>query len=89
MDELIKKSLGIMGRQPRIHLRIPRFLGIIIGRIFDALGFILNRKFSISAVRIEKFTSNSIFSTIYPSQKQAFTLDDALIKTINYEFPEK
>lgn len=89
MNELIKKSMQIMGREPKIKYRIPLFLGIIVGWIYDLAGFILKRKFSISAIRIKKFTSNSIFSTVYPSEKKEFTLDQALAKTIKNEFLER
>lgn len=91
INELLFKSLIIMGRNPHIGLRIPRSLGVTIGLIFDIFSYILKRKFSISASRVRKFTSNTVYSSKYLNinNSNLISLDIALRDTILSEFTNK
>ncbi len=88
MNELVIKSLIIMGRYPKIVWRIPRFMGMLIGFIFDGMSYILKRKYQISSARVKKFTSNTVFISKYLNSKnpEYINLDHALKDTILHEF---
>ena len=90
MNQLVAHVIKLLGRSSEIKIHLPYWLGLLIGKIFDAFAFILNRKFPISAIRVKKFCANSVYqSTI---DKTGFVppvaLMDAIEKTVNYEFIE-
>jgi len=91
MNELIKYVNKVLKRPGKIYFRIPLFLGLFIGRLFDLFSFITNKKLPISYIRIRKFCSESTYSSL--SKKQGFTppfkLMQAIDKTIRYEFFKK
>jgi len=45
------------------RVRIPYFIAIIIGYIFDLFSLISNKRFNINSLRIKKFCSNSILES--------------------------
>jgi nucleoside-diphosphate-sugar epimerase len=53
--ELIRTELGIEGRLPRL----PLWLGMAGGSVFDALALITRRRFPISRVRVKKFAAST------------------------------
>ncbi|MNJ97055.1 UDP-glucose 4-epimerase [compost metagenome] len=70
-------------------LRIPYSLGLLGGYVFDALAFILRRKFAISSVRVRKFCA----VTRYDSSKAMasgfqppFPLQEGLRRTLERDF---
>ncbi|WP_426790062.1 NAD-dependent epimerase/dehydratase family protein [Sphingobacterium sp. WOUb80] len=70
-------------------LRIPYSLGLMGGYVFDALAFILRRKFAISSVRVRKFCA----VTQYDSSKAMasgfqppFLLQEGLRRTLESDF---
>ena len=73
-----------------VGLRLPKILGIVIGRLFDFLSFLLKRNLSISSIRVKKFMSNSQFNSSI--QELSFTppveLRQGLERTLIYEFLE-
>jgi nucleoside-diphosphate-sugar epimerase len=83
----IKKSFN---RTPEIKFRIPYRIALLIGYIFDFISKITLRKFHISAIRIKKFCSNSVYeSCIYSTNfVPPFSLMDAIKRTIDFEFFE-
>ena len=85
---LIKKTLGV---DSRFTIKIPYFIALFFGYSLDILGFFLRRKFQISAIRIKKFCSNSLFETSFEKIgfEPPYELEEALEKTILYEFEKK
>ncbi|MFV0460113.1 MAG: NAD-dependent epimerase/dehydratase family protein [Actinomycetales bacterium] len=69
---------------------IPRPLGMLGGYVFDAVARLTGRTFPISAIRIKKFTAETLVDT---SRLQAsgyrppYSLPDALGRTLDAEFP--
>jgi len=84
---LARNQLKIESRLPKI----PYFLGIFAGYIFDILSIILNRKLAITSFRIKKFTSSTHFLTSidFNKFKPPFELEDALSQTIRDEFIDR
>ena len=87
MNDLVKiisEYLGI--KIPRI--RIPYFIGLIIGYFFDFLTFLTKKTFLVSSVRIKKICA----TTQYDSKKlkgiflPPYNLIEGLKKTIEFEF---
>jgi nucleoside-diphosphate-sugar epimerase len=88
MNTLVKKTYKFLGKSETIKIRIPFIFGYCIGIIFDMVSFFTKRKFSISAIRVKKFCSNSVYKTSV--SKTGFNppvkIDDALSNTLRYEF---
>ena len=90
MNDLVSISRKKLFNKKGVGLRLPRFLGVLIGNIFDLLSFLLRRSLPISSIRVKKFMSNSQFnSSIYKTSFQPpVELSTGLQKTLNYEFIE-
>ena len=71
-----------------LRLRIPRSFGLLVGKIFDFFSTITGINFPVSAIRIQKFCSNSSFSSsvLESGFKPKFLLKDAFVMTITKEF---
>ena len=85
---VIEKSLN--KKIPSI--RIPIWLGFLVGYVFDFLAFITRKKLAISSVRIKKFVATTQFdaSKVHSSGfKAPFTLEEGLDRTLNYEFVQE
>ena len=67
---------------------MPYWLGVLIGNIFDTVSFISKKKFSISAVRVEKFCATTQFNSdkVHSTFKAPYSLKEGLDKTLGHEF---
>lgn len=90
MNELVKKVKNILGKSEIIRIRIPFFLGLIIGKGFDLIATLTKRNFAINSIRVKKFCADSVYSTAVDIAgfTAPVSLRDALEKTIKYEFLE-
>lgn len=73
-------------------LRIPYIFGYFVGCVIDLLAFVTGKKFSISAVRVNKFCANTQFdsSKVHNSGFVApFSLKEGLQRTLDFEFIQK
>jgi len=91
MNSLVKIVNRIMGRPEEIKFRLPYWIGIFIGLIFDFSSIILRKNFAISAIRVKKFCSNSAYKsslleTGYEAPKKII---EAVNQTVKHEFLEK
>lgn len=90
MNQLVAHVNALLGGSSEIKIRLPYWLGLLIGKTFDAVAFILNRKFPISAIRVKKFCANSVYESAI--DKTGFVppigLMEAIEKTVKYEFIE-
>lgn len=91
MNALVGHVYRILGRSERFGLRLPLSLAYFIGRGFDLVAALTGKRFAISAIRVKKFCSNSVYSTAI--DKTGFVspvpLEQALEQTIRNEFMEK
>lgn len=90
MNSLVGSVNEILGRRRSFRLRIPYAAGYAIGSALDVVSLATGRKFSISAIRVKKFCSNSVYNTAV-EQTEFVTpvpLHEALKKTVQYEFLE-
>lgn len=92
MNRLIEKIKFTYGEEnPTTKLRLPYWLGMIVGYGFDLLTIITRKKFPISSIRIEKFCKDSVYKTSVPETGfiPPINLEDAIQHTIEYEFLSK
>lgn len=90
MNELVRTVKRMLGGSGEIGLRIPYALGYLAGLGFDGLAAVSGRRFPISAIRVRKFCSDSVFGTAL--ERTGFTppvpLQEAIERTVRYEFVE-
>ena len=88
MKELIaqvEKSLS--KRIPSTHF--PLWLGVMSGYGFDVLGRLINKKFTVSSIRVKKFCATTQFDASMAHSsgfKAPYTLAEGLHRTLQYEF---
>ncbi len=90
MNSLVGQINKILGRSEKIYLRIPFFLGLIIGRIFDLLALLTRKNLSISSIRIKKFCANSVYLSAVTKTDfvPPVSIVEAIERTVKYEFTE-
>lgn len=90
MNALVARVNKILGRSANIKFRLPYYVGLLIGKVFDLLSFITRKKLSISSIRVKKFCANSVYESAI--SKTGFVppveLEDAIERTVRYEFLE-
>ena len=87
MNQLVSNLKKIMKIKNRT-LKIPFMLAYLVSFFFDIIGFIFNKKFVISSVRVKKFVATTTFNSekAHKSFKPKYTLYEGLKTTIDYEF---
>ena len=90
MNGLVSKVNHVIGSPERVPFRIPFIFGFFIGKVFDFVGLIMNKRFTISSIRVKKFCSNSVFNSSI--EQTGFippvSIEEALTQTVRYEFLE-
>lgn len=68
--------------------KIPYFLGYSIGLFFDLIAFIINKKLTVSSVRIKKFCATTQFDArkAHANFKSPYSLKEGIDKTLEHEF---
>lgn len=87
MNTLVSTVYLVLCQTPG-SLRLPYSLGIFVGKCFDALASVTGKKFPVSAIRVKKFCSDTMFNTSVKNTGfiAPVKLKDALERTIRYEF---
>mgnify|MGYP001170791714 FL=1 len=82
---IVQKSLSIKQFK---KFYLPINIGLFAGILVDFLSSLTGKKFPISLIRVKKFTSNTIINSNrnFFNFNPPVSLDDALEKTIAYEF---
>ncbi len=90
MNTLVATVNRTLGKPEKLRFRLPFTLGYWIGKGFDAVAVITGKRLTISAVRVKKFCSDSMFDTALETTGfvPPTTISEALEKTIRYEFIE-
>lgn len=84
---IVRRNIGI---KEDVRVRLPYIFGFFIGKLLDCISVITRKKFAISAVRVRKFCSDSVFgSSVFDTGfSPPVAALEALEKTIRYEFLE-
>ena len=90
MNTLVSLSRKTLFNQNNVGMRMPRFLGVLIGYFFDLIGRITRTSLPISSIRVKKFMETTQFSSSINKTDfvAPFSLREGLSKTLNYEFIE-
>lgn len=90
MNTLVSHVNQLLGRSAKIRMRLPYVLGLIVGKMFDLVAKVANKKFPISAIRVKKFCANSVYESALAETGfiPPFPLMDAIERTVRYEFIE-
>ena len=88
MNQLVCHVLVLLGRPANIGMRLPYWLGFLIGKGFDLAAAILRKRLTISSIRVKKFCSNSVYSTSVDQSgyHPPVPLEEAIERTVRHEF---
>jgi nucleoside-diphosphate-sugar epimerase len=88
MNALVALVYRALGKRGEIGVRLPYWFGITAGRIFDLVAAVSGRNFPISAIRVQKFCANSVYTSAVPTTGfvPPVPLMDALARTVRHEF---
>lgn len=89
MNEFVKYVRSTLRGKNSVGLRIPYWLGIVLGSIADFINYTSKTNIPVSSIRVKKFTSSSEFvsSKHKLNNFQApYTLESALKNTLESEF---
>lgn len=89
MDQLVSQVRSMLKGKTGVGLRIPYWLGIVLGYVADFLSYLSGKNLSVSSIRVKKFVS----STEFQSDKQSlgnfiapYSLSDGVQRTLQSEF---
>jgi nucleoside-diphosphate-sugar epimerase len=90
MNALVAHVNNLLGKSSQIKFRVPFSLGLLIGFAFDLVAKFTGKKFPISAIRVKKFCSNSVYESSIKSTGYIppVPLMDAIEETVRFEFIE-
>ncbi len=90
MNDLVSEVNNVLGRKYTTNVRIPYILGYLVGKLFDLLGNSTGKSFSISALRVKKFCSDSVYGTALHDSGfvPPVAMVEALRQTVRHEFLE-
>lgn len=90
MNTLVARSRSVLFGRPGCRLRLPRWLGVMAGYIFDVLAWVTRKNLPVSSIRVKKFMTTTAFST--SAHQTGFTpscsLELGLDRTLRHEFLE-
>jgi nucleoside-diphosphate-sugar epimerase len=88
MDELVAEVRRLLNRGNGTGIRIPYFLGLLIGYLADGISVLTGKKLAVNSVRVKKFVSSSDFKSLLRPRgfSPTYSLRDALRETIEREF---
>jgi nucleoside-diphosphate-sugar epimerase len=84
--ELVNKIV----KREKNYFKIPFFIALSIGYIFDIISFLFNKKFNLSSVRIKKFCANTQIdsSKAFAFFKPKYTISQGLHKMLTTDFKD-
>ncbi|MFN8342831.1 MAG: NAD-dependent epimerase/dehydratase family protein [Cyclobacteriaceae bacterium] len=89
MNELVRFVRRTMGKSEKIQVRIPMFVGMVIGGILDVVSKLSGVKFPVSRVRVQKFCASTQFKANGFEKigfKSPYAIEDSLRVTVEAEF---
>lgn len=89
MNQLITIIREVLFKKRNVGIRVPKYIGISLGRIFDIFAALIKKNLPISHIRVIKFISTTQFETSINSKtnfKAPFDLTDAIKETLEFEF---
>jgi nucleoside-diphosphate-sugar epimerase len=90
MNTLISKARQTLFGKNSVGFRLPASLGMVIGYFADIVASLIRRNLPVSSIRVKKFMATTQFSSAIKESGfvPPVSLEEALSKTIHYEFLE-
>ena len=91
MNELVSQVRTNLKGKTGVGLRLPYWLGLILGYTADLAAKLSGKKLPISSIRVKKFTSSTEFKSAKTSLENfraPFLLSDGVQRTLRSEFIE-
>lgn len=89
MNALVGQVRKKLTNADGIGLRIPKWIGLMLGYIADGFTRVTGRKLPISSVRVKKFCASTSFSSVRKERidfRPPFSLQDGIDRTLQCEF---
>lgn len=88
MISLVQHVNKLLGKPSSIGCRLPYYLGLLIGFVFDVISSLRGKNFLISSIRVKKFCSDSIYNSAVESTGfvPPVPLIEAIERTVGCEF---
>jgi len=89
MNALVRQVRKTLEGKDNVGLRLPHWIGILLGYAADGFTKITGRKLPISSIRVKKFCSSTAFGsakTELDGFKPPFTLQEGIDRTLYSEF---
>ena len=89
MNELVSQIRGKLNGKVGVGLRLPYWLGIILGYAADLMAKLSGKNLPVSSIRVKKFASSTEFSSAkfkLDKFKAPFSLNDGINRTLHSEF---
>ena len=89
MNKLVKLVRDELSKNCFLNLKIPVWLGLILGRMADLFSHLSGRRLPISQIRVQKFVSTTVFASRKSDVKgfsPPYSLQEAVSLTIKNEF---
>ena len=89
MNELVSQVRAHLKGKYGVGLRIPYWLGMLLGFAADAISFIARKNLPVSSIRVKKFVSSTEFGSIKCTLENfdaPFLLSEGIRKTMHSEF---
>jgi GlcNAc-P-P-Und epimerase len=90
MNTLVARCRLVLFGRTSVGLRLPGWLGMLVGYGFDILATITRKKLPVSSVRVKKFMKSTAFGSSISNTgfKPSCTLAEGIERTLRYEFLE-
>lgn len=90
MNELVCLCRSQLFRKQGVGLRLPRWVGVLMGYGFDIIAMLIRKKLPVSAIRVKKFMGTTSFDTSLAETgfKPKISLREGVARTLTYEFLE-
>ena len=89
MNSLVSMVRNNLKGKNGVGFRLPLWMGMFVGYLADILSKISGKNFSVSSIRIKKFTSSSEFESAKSTLDNfnaPFSLEEGLKRTLHSEF---
>ena len=89
MNELVRQVRAKLKGKNSVGLRLPYWLGMILGQMADLVSTLTGKNLPVSSIRVKKFASSTEFKSAKTSLGQfeaPFTLSQGIERTLQSEF---
>ena len=90
MNTLISGARKTLFGKTNVGLRLPGFVGIVLGYVADLAAMIIRKPLPVSSIRVKKFMGTTQFASSVSATGfvPPVSLEEGLARTLRYEFME-